>query len=94
MVSLKPFDVIMWTIRRSEHDIVNMYDSLSPMMQVTTDGDMLNFGYWNKDSPTPLAAQNRLCEIVGELAELDNRKILLDVGSGLLGPAKKWRNEN
>ena len=93
MVSLKPFDVLMWTIRRSEHDIVNMYDSLSPMMQVTTDGDMLNFGYWNKDSPTPLAAQNHLCEIIGELAELDNRKILLDVGSGLLGPAKKWRKD-
>jgi len=91
MVSLKLFDVLMWTIRRSEHDIVNMYDSLSPMMQITTDGDMLNFGYWNKDSPTPLSAQNRLCEIVGELAELGNRKILLDVGSGLLGPAKKWR---
>ena len=91
MVSLKLFDVLMWTIRRSEHDIVNMYDSLSPMMQITTDGDMLNFGYWSKDSPTPLSAQNRLCEIVGELAELDNRKILLDVGSGLLGPAKKWR---
>jgi cyclopropane fatty-acyl-phospholipid synthase-like methyltransferase len=93
MVSLNPLDIIMWTIRRNEHDIVNMYDSLSPMMQITTDGDMLNFGYWNKDSTTPLSAQNRLCEIVGELAELDSKKTLLDVGCGLLGPAKKWKKD-
>jgi len=93
MVNLNPFDVLMWTIRRNEHDIVNMYDSLSPMMQITTNGDMLNFGYWNKDSPVPISAQNRLCEIVGELAELDNTKILIDVGCGLLGPAKKWKKD-
>ena len=90
MVNLNPFDILMWTFRRNEHDIVNMYDSLSPMMQITTKGDMLNFGYWDNHSLTPLSAQNRLCELVGELAELKTTKTLLDVGSGLLGPAKKW----
>ena len=63
MVNLKPFDILMWTVRRNEHDIVNMYDSLSPMMQITTNGDMLNFGYWDKHSSTPLSAQTRLCDI-------------------------------
>ena len=90
MVNLNPFDILMWTFRRNEHDIVNMYDSLSPMMQITTNGDMLNFGYWDKHSLTPLSAQNCLCDLVGELAELRTTKTLLDVGSGLLGPAKKW----
>ena len=90
MVNLKPFDILMWTVRRNEHDIVNMYDSLSPMMQITTNGDMLNFGYWDKHSSTPLSAQTRLCDIVAELTELDTTKTLIDVGSGLLGPAKKW----
>ena len=90
MVNLNPFNILMWTFRRNEQDIVRMYDSLSPMMQITTNGDMLNFGYWDKHSLTPLSAQNRLCDMVGELAELNTTKILIDVGSGLLGPAKKW----
>ena len=63
MVNLNPFDILMWTFRRNEHDIVNMYDSLSPMMQITTNGDMLNFGYWDKHSLTPLSAQNCLCDL-------------------------------
>tara|TARA_B100000029_G_scaffold116791_3_gene109719 strand:+ start:4858 stop:5700 length:843 start_codon:yes stop_codon:yes gene_type:complete len=90
MVNLKPFDILMWTFRRNEHDIVNMYDSLSPMMQISTNGDMLNFGYWNEHSSTPLSAQNQMCDAVGDLIELNTSKILIDVGSGLLGPAKKW----
>ena len=93
MVNLNPFDILMWTFRRNEHDIVNMYDSLSPMMQITTNGDMLNFGYWDKHSSTPLSAQTRLCDIVAELTELDTTKTLIDVGSGLLGPAKKWEHD-
>ena len=56
MANLNLFDIFMWTIRRNENDIVNMYDTLSPMMQITTNGDMLNFGYWDKDSTTPLSA--------------------------------------
>ena len=40
MANLNLFDIFMWTVRRSENDIVNMYDTLSPMMQVTTNGEM------------------------------------------------------
>ena len=90
MANLNLFDIFMWTVRRSENDIVNMYDTLSPMMQVTTNGEMLNFGHWDKDSTTPLSAQNHLCDIVAELSEFSNARNLVDVGSGLLGPAKKW----
>ena len=93
MANLNLFDIFMWTIRRNENDIVNMYDTLSPMMQITTNGDMLNFGYWDKDSTTPLSAQNNLCDIVAELTEFSSAKTLVDVGSGLLGPAKKWKND-
>tara|TARA_B110000014_G_scaffold263711_1_gene261450 strand:- start:1715 stop:2557 length:843 start_codon:yes stop_codon:yes gene_type:complete len=92
MVNLNLFNIFLWTIRRNENDIVNMYDSLSPMMQITTNGDMLNFGHWDKVSTTPLSAQNHLCDIVAELAEFNTAQILVDVGSGLLGPAKKWKN--
>ena len=91
MANLNLFDIFMWTVRRSENDIVNMYDTLSPMMQVTTNGEMLNFGHWDKDSTTPLSAQNHLCDIVAELSEFSNARNLVDVGSGLLGPAKKWK---
>tara|TARA_B100000029_G_scaffold383728_1_gene379169 strand:- start:2675 stop:3517 length:843 start_codon:yes stop_codon:yes gene_type:complete len=93
MPNLNLFDIFMWTIRRNENDIVNMYDTLSPMMQITTNGDMLNFGYWDKDSTTPLSAQNHLCDIIAELTEFSSSKILVDVGSGLLGPAKKWKSD-
>ncbi len=93
MVNLNLFNIFLWTIRRNENDIVNMYDSLSPMMQITTNGDMLNFGHWDKVSTTPLSAQNHLCDIVAELTEFNTAQTLVDVGSGLLGPAKKWKND-
>jgi len=93
MVNLNLFNIFLWTIRRNENDIVNMYDSLSPMMQLTTNGDMLNFGHWDKVSTTPLLAQNNLCDIVAELTEFNTAQTLVDVGSGLLGPAKKWKND-
>ena len=92
MANLNLFDIFMWTIRRNENDVVNMYDTLSPMMQITTNGDMLNFGYWDNSSTTPLSAQNNLCDIVAELSEFSSARTLVDVGSGLLGPAKRWKN--
>ena len=84
------FEMLLWTFRRNENDVVNLYDSLSPIMQLSTDGDMLNFGFWNKSTTTPIEAQNNLCEYTGNLANLSEAKSLIDVGSGILGPAKKW----
>jgi len=83
-------EIILWTFRRNENDIVNLYNALSPVMQLATDGNMLNFGYWSKDDTSPLDAQNRLCNKIGKIAELDSASSLLDIGSGLSSPAIMW----
>ena len=59
-------------------------------MQLATGGNMLNFGYWSKEETSPIDAQNRLCDKVGKIAELDSANSLLDVGSGLSSPAIMW----
>ena len=87
------FEMLLWTFRRNENDVVNLYDSLSPIMQLSTDGDMLNFGYWDDSADKPVEAQKKLCEFTGKLANLSNAKSLIDVGSGMLGPARKWQSD-
>ena len=83
-------EMILWTFRRNENDVVNLYNTLSPVMQLATGGDMLNFGYWHKEDISPVNAQNRLCNKIGKLAELNSAKSLLDIGSGLSLPAIMW----
>ena len=90
MFKINPLDVILWTFRRNEIDVVNLYNTLSPVMQLATGGNMLNFGYWSKEDTSPINAQNRLCDKVGKIAELDSANSLLDVGSGLSSPAIIW----
>jgi hypothetical protein len=55
-VRINPLHVVLWTFRRNEHDIINLYNFLSPVMQLVTGGDMLNFGYWNGRASDPVAA--------------------------------------
>ncbi len=92
MASINPLDVLLWTLRRNEKDVINLYDSLSPVMQVATGGSMLNFGYWTDKIKDPILAQENLCDFFGKLAELENAKTVVDVGSGLSAPAIFWRN--
>jgi len=82
--------MFLWTFRRNENDVVNLYNTLSPVMQLATGGNMLNFGYWEDNDISPVTAQNRLCDITASMAELDSAKSLLDIGSGLSSPAMKW----
>jgi len=82
--------MVLWTFRRNENDVVNLYNTLSPVMQLATGGSMLNFGHWKKDEQSPVDAQNRLCDEVGKLAELNSANSLLDVGSGLSSPSIIW----
>ena len=82
--------MVLWTFRRNENDVVNLYNTLSPVMQLATSGSMLNFGYWHKEDISPVNAQNRLCNKIGKLAELNSAKSLLDIGSGLSLPAIMW----
>jgi cyclopropane fatty-acyl-phospholipid synthase-like methyltransferase len=90
---INPIDAILWGIRRNQRDVINLYSSLSPLMSITTGGDMLNFGYWSDGINNPIKAQENLCNIIGKLAELESAKTLLDVGSGLSSPALFWKNE-
>ena len=92
MVDINPLDVLLWTLRRNEKDVINLYDSLSPVMQVATGGSMLNFGYWTDKIQEPILAQNNLCDFFGKLSELENATTVVDVGSGLSAPALFWRS--
>ena len=93
MVSINPLDVFLWTFRRNEKDTVNLYNALSPVMQLATGGSMLNFGYWSSDHSEPISAQENLCLIFAELAELSSAKHVVDVGSGLSAPSYLWQQE-
>jgi len=61
-------------------------------MQIATGGSMLNFGYWSDEIQDPLSAQENLCNYFGKLAELNDAKTAIDLGSGLSAPAIFWRN--
>ena len=90
LFKINPIEMALWTFRRNEKDVVNLYNTLSPVMQLATGGNMLNFGYWEDNDISPVTAQNRLCDITASMAELDSAKSLLDIGSGLSSPAMKW----
>ncbi len=87
---INPVDLLLWTFRRNENDVVKLYDALSPIMEVSTGGDMLNFGFWDESTPHPIDAQRRLCTMMGDMAEISSAEMISDVGSGILGPAKIW----
>ena len=61
-------------------------------MQLATGGDMLNFGYWNGNASGLAEAQDNLCSLVDDIAELGSAKRLVDVGSGLSAPATLWKS--
>ena len=84
--------MFLWTFRKNEKDVVNLYNTLSPVMQIATGGNMLNFGYWSSEHLDPISAQENLCNVFGDLAELSTAKNAIDVGSGLSEPSKLWRD--
>jgi cyclopropane fatty-acyl-phospholipid synthase-like methyltransferase len=93
LTSINPLDLLLWTIRRNEKDVVNLYNSLSPVMQLATGGNMLNFGYWDDENDDPISAQENLCSIFAKMAELNSCETIVDVGSGLSAPAMFWRQK-
>jgi cyclopropane fatty-acyl-phospholipid synthase-like methyltransferase len=90
---INPVDLLLWTFRRNENDVVKLYDALSPIMEVSTGGDMLNFGFWDKTILHPVDAQKRLCEMMGDMAQISSAELIADIGSGILGPAKIWNSQ-
>ncbi len=89
-MSINPIDLLLWTFRRNETDVVKLYDALSPIMEVSTGGDMLNFGFWDNSTSHPVDAQKQLCTMMGDMAQISSAEMIADVGSGILGPAKIW----
>tara|TARA_Y100000590_G_scaffold125633_1_gene143663 strand:+ start:3951 stop:4790 length:840 start_codon:yes stop_codon:yes gene_type:complete len=92
-MSINLVDLLFWTFRRNENDVVKLYDALSPIMEISTGGDMLNFGFWDKSNDNPKDAQKQLCKIIGDVAEISSARLIADVGSGILGPAKIWNSQ-
>jgi len=90
---INPIDVLLWTFRRNEKDVVNLYNTLSSIMQISTGGNMLNFGYWNKNTSDPREAQNLLCSFIGDMADLKSASTVLDIGSGFSEPALIWKSQ-
>ena len=88
---INPLQLLLWTFRRNERDVIRLYDSLSDVMRLATAGSMLNFGYWDGDD-SPVRAQERLCEIFGQVARLEAGQKIVDVGSGYGSPAAVWQN--
>ena len=84
-------DVILWTLRRGEGDVVNLYNYLSGLMQVSTGGNFLNFGYWDDSTKNPVDAQTNLCNMVKDMSEISKTEHVLDVGSGFSEPAFLWK---
>ncbi len=93
MKKINLLEVFLWTFRRNEKDVVNLYDSLSDLMKITTGGDMLNFGYWDKATSIPLEAQKNMCTIFGKMAKLASNQHIIDVGSGMSSPAIQWYSD-
>ena len=92
LITINPIDVFLWTFRKNEKDVINLYNTMSPVMQLATGGSMLNFGYWSSKHLDPISAQDNLCTVFGNLSELSTAKNAIDVGSGLSAPSKLWRD--
>ena len=93
MKKINPLELFLWTFRRKEKDVVHLYDSLSDLMRLATGGNMLNFGYWDDKTTTPLDAQKKMCTIFGKKALLSSEQHIVDVGSGISSPAIQWSLE-
>jgi ubiquinone/menaquinone biosynthesis C-methylase UbiE len=93
MKKINPLELFLWTFRRKEKDVVHLYDSLSDLMRLATGGNMLNFGYWDDKTTTPLDAQKKMCTIFGKKALLSSEQNIVDVGSGISSPAIQWSLE-
>jgi len=91
---LNSFKSILWINRRNENDIVHLYNSITPFVKLAlgdVNNNMLNFGYWTQATTSPLEAQIELCRLVGDFADLNSAKRVIDVGSGFSAPAVIWK---
>ena len=96
--SLKTLQSLLWIIRHNEIDTINLYNSITPFVQVATGGNsnMLNFGYWSKNKKildmNPLHAQRELSALIGKFGDFQSSHRVLDIGSGFSAPASQWKS--
>ena len=90
---LNAINTLLSLLRRDERAVVNIYQAFISYARILSRTNMINFGYWTQETTSIKQAQEALCTLTGNLAELDTAKNVLDIGSGLLGPAEQWNLE-
>ena len=80
-------DILLWAVRRSDRDLINVYNSFTPILKLANGGYTLNRGYWNENTSNPLEAEQQLCKLIGQFACFESARTMLDVGSGISSPA-------
>lgn len=88
------YDILRWSVSRDPRSVAAMYDVLSPLMCGIAGSRMLNFGYWDDAHDTPALAQENMCGVVSEMAELGGPLAVVDVGCGFCAPAAYWKRAN
>lgn len=86
-------NTLLSLLRRDERAVVNIYQAFISYARILSRTNMINFGYWTQETTSIKQAQEALCTLTGNLAELDTAKNVLDIGSGLSGPAEQWNLE-
>src|SRR5688572_25034734 len=86
-------NTLLSLLRRDERAVVNIYQAFMSYAQILTRTNMINFGFWTQETTSIRQAQEALCTLTGSLAELETAKNVLDIGSGLSGPAEQWNLE-
>lgn len=95
--SLHTLKSLLWIIRHNELDTINLYNSITPFVQIATgeNGNMLNFGYWSQNKKTldmsPLQAQKELSALIGKFGDFQSSHRIIDIGSGFSAPAIQWK---
>jgi SAM-dependent methyltransferase len=95
---LKTLKMLLWIIRHNELDTINLYNSLTPYIQIAIGGNanMLNFGYWDHNEKTvymnPMEAQEELSALIGKFGDFKQSRRVIDVGSGFSAPAAQWKS--
>lgn len=89
----KAINTLLSLLRRDERAVVNIYQAFMSYARILTRTNMINVGYWTQETASIRQAQEALCTLTGKLAELDTAKYVLDIGSGLSGPAEQWNLE-
>lgn len=86
-------NTLLSLLRRDERAVVNIYQAFMSYARILTRTNMINFGFWTQETTSIRKAQEALCTLTGNLAELSTAKNVLDIGSGLSGPAEQWNLE-